>query len=816
MFNSDTGSSFDYDKCRDEQFQLELASDTELVAKAIRESTDKAETGDLNLPKARRVIATAFSSVREYIQSIQERPMRGRASKYLAWLRKVDTDVAAVIAIRQVLTSTSTHEAPTFQNIASAIGRQYVTEVRIWEASRINPLYVEKAKRRLDDINVTSVTHRRHAFKTIYDRVTGGLINSDLSASETIQLGKFGLEACYEAGLIELEVTGKGPKAQYLYKLDLDIFKYLLTYEESDFRHLISNDSKIMVCPPDEWTEGMGGGYLTPRRKLNQALLTGSYKGHYPKGYLKDFNDKDFPKMFRVFNYLQSIPYEFHQPTVELLARIWSKGGGVLGVPSTTFTPKPVFPFGEDWTKETATEEELKQFLTWRAATANWHYDERAWRSKLLETSQLVQGLTNLQGRPIWFPVFADSRGRIYYRGSPNPQGSQIAKAAIHFHERKPLGKRGLFWLKVHIANCYGLDDVRFEERAKWVDDNWEALERAVEAPEEHEDVWGSESPLMMFSAVYELHRALQSGSPEDYECGLPIHMDATCSGIQHFSALLRDEVGAKHVNLEDNGEAKKADIYKAVGESALRHLTNLAEAGHLDAEPWTRLGVDRDLAKRPVMTKVYGVTLLTVIRYVTDKARELYPNEELTSENFTALAKALLEGVGIALPSVVLGMSWLQSIARKSKDPDGLTWTVPSGFRVHHRYRKWIDSRINVNSSGITQVVVRESLDEINNRRSVNAISPNFIHSLDAAHVALTCDSMREQELSFLTIHDSFASHPSSMDDLHKILREEFINLYSHDILQNFKNDTGIDIPKPRTGRFCLAKVRDSEFFFS
>jgi DNA-directed RNA polymerase len=37
------------------------------------------------------------------------------------------------------------------------------------------------------------------------------------------------------------------------------------------------------------------------------------------------------------------------------------------------------------------------------------------------------------------------------------------------FSEAKPLGERGLRWLKIHLANLYGFDKGDFNERVNFV-----------------------------------------------------------------------------------------------------------------------------------------------------------------------------------------------------------------------------------------------------------------------------------------------------------------------------------------------------------
>ena len=82
--------------------------------------------------------------------------------------------------------------------------------------------------------------------------------------------------------------------------------------------------------------------------------------------------------------------------------------------------------------------------------------------------------------------------------------------------------------------------------------------------------------------------------------------MDATCSGLQHFSALLRDPVGASFVNLVDEAQCgPKQDIYSKVATNALRSLQRDLEdedsTVRAMAQWWFDLGIDRGMAKKPV-----------------------------------------------------------------------------------------------------------------------------------------------------------------------------------------------------------------------
>src|SRR5262249_6729715 len=73
-----------------------------------------------------------------------------------------------------------------------------------------------------------------------------------------------------------------------------------------------------------------------------------------------------------------------------------------------------------------------------------------------------------------YFPCQMDHRGRVYpVPPTMNPQSDHIGRALIEFADGKPLGKRGVYWLQIHLANCYWKKKkVSFKKRFAWVHEN--------------------------------------------------------------------------------------------------------------------------------------------------------------------------------------------------------------------------------------------------------------------------------------------------------------------------------------------------------
>lgn len=74
----------------------------------------------------------------------------------------------------------------------------------------------------------------------------------------------------------------------------------------------------------------------------------------------------------------------------------------------------------------------------------------------------------------------------------------------------------------------------------------------------------------------------------------------------------------------------------------------------------------------------------------------------------------------------------------------------------------------------------------------------------------------MIEQGMSFMGVHDCFYTHAGDMDYMHRVLREEFIQMYSGDFLRQLRDQLNPEYEDPpEQGGFDLGQVLDSEFFF-
>jgi DNA-directed RNA polymerase len=86
-----------------------------------------------------------------------------------------------------------------------------------------------------------------------------------------------------------------------------------------------------------------------------------------------------------------------------------------------------------------------------------------------------------------------------------------------------------------------------------------------------------------------------------------------------------------------------------------------------------------------------------------------------------------------------------------------------------------------------------------------------------------LTINKLKDLGItSFTSIHDSYGTHACDTDTLHRALREAFIEQYSQDVLQDFKEQVeaqyeGLELPEvPPKGLLNLESVKESLYFFA
>ncbi|KAL3568200.1 hypothetical protein D5086_030851, partial [Populus alba] len=268
---------------------------------------------------------------------------------------------------------------------------------------------------------------------------------------------------------------------------------------------------------------------------------------------------------------------------------------------------------------------------------------------------------------------------------------------------------------------------------------------------------------------------------------------DGSCNGLQHYAALGRDKLGAATVNLVA-GE-KPADVYSGIAA--------------------------RKLVKQTVMTSVYGVTYIGARDQIKRRLKERGITEE--SDIFGCscyAAKVTLTALGEMFEAARSIMNWLGDCAKIiASENEPVRWTTPLGLPVVQPYRKL--GRRSIKTS-LQVLILQKETDKVMVQRQRTAFPPNFVHSLDSSHMMMTAVACKGAGLNFAGVHDSYWTHACDVDEMNRILREKFVELYETPILENLlesfeKSFPTLSFPPlPDRGDFELREVLESPYFFN
>lgn len=460
-----------------------------------------------------------------------------------------------------------------------------------------------------------------------------------------------------------------------------------------------------------------------------------------------------------------------------------------------------------------------------------------------------------------------DFRGRVYpIPPNLNHLGSDLSRSLLVFRDRKPLGKNGLRWLKIHLANVFGVDKCSFDERVEFTEKHIEkAIASAANPYGDGDCAWWKDAdyPFLALGVCFEIKRALEAPIVEEYMSNLPVHQDGSCNGLQHYAALGRDRTGGQQVNLVP--APRPSDVYTGVATQVMQKVERDAAMELPDdipsvepildtdsadekarkmkiREQWNQcrrkqhaqflLGtITRKVVKQTVMTSVYGVTYIGARKQISARLEEVFltkghlMDSELEDQIYHAscyAAEVTMESMGDLFTSARNIMTWLGDCASKvASNGQAMSWITPMGLPVVQPYRRNSSQQVRTKVQHVLMVLTEQL--PVSNGRQKTAFPPNFVHSLDSTHMLMTARRcLEEDKIAFAAVHDSYWTHANSVDTMNRRLREEFVNLYEQPLLEELLTELRLRFPKtdfhdiPQLGDLDLKTVLDSPYFFN
>ena len=578
-----------------------------------------------------------------------------------------------------------------------------------------------------------------------------------------------------------------------------------------------------MVCRPVTHVKGEAGGLMdwTLRSKRKTAKVRAAATDDLFDNDVVDVDPSCMSDATRtVINSLQATEWRINTQILDIMADLWTNNRIVGSLPEYEAPDHEMeTPFPEDASK-------ADQHIWLKAREqrwAKWHKTEALRQQHILRVNEAKK----LLSFTLWHAYFCDFRGR-YYSDSYllHPQGGDLDKALIMFAKPVDVTPEDVYWIKVNVANLMGVDKISFDHRVIWVDAQIELWRAIAEDPCGTTELWEDDSvkkntSFQRLAAILDMLMAIDEGKSQ-----IPVQLDGACNGVQHWAALTRDETVGPEVNLSPSDTPQ--DVYQLVANGCTEMCVEEPTGWHeIFLQHWQG-AIPRTVCKRSVMCDPYGISSHSVGNYILNEGHlNWISDHDEQRQAMDAMRKLICKAKDTAMQHCNHGKELVKLLAGWLGDKP-MSWQTPSGFTVINKYRK---PAIDTNAVRIWnkqfQLNFQIWTNEHHNKKASTAMPPNYVHSLDAAHMTLVVQALLAigcQQFSF--IHDSFGVPAPFVRQMRRIIKETFYEIHSKDLLQNLVHRAevimGEAVPDEHPihrynirGSFDVGRVLESEYLF-
>lgn len=884
---------FTQDDLIQEQVILELDMYSDGLGRFDKNNQRHIETGSQSEADwNRRLISTLIQPMADGIQAYKDYYNKknpetgakriGRPTKGLRLIQSMQKEQVAYIAIKLIFDVLGSNKFDA-NWLVTTIGRRIEDQQRFELLEVSAPAYVAKIKESLAQRNSIDYTHQHKVLVHSEGKLAQRAIET--GEGNTKRWSSWPEADCKHVGallvnifeqcvtfeghpVIEKLVTGRGKFMQARVVATKHVTGWIERYKAA--LGGLSPAYSPCVIPPRDWTAPNNGGYHTEHVSSTLPLVKLRNKRH-----MRKLTARQMPEVYDCVNTLQRVRWSISERVLATANELM-----VLGLPYALPSrlpdewrekyPCPVPEHLADLKGEELTAalnpQQLEDFKEWKQVARQCYESEQERVSNVREViSTLGQANQYVKYPALHFVYTLDFRGRVYCMSSRvSPQGGDLQKALLKFADGMKLGSGGEYWFKVHGANEWGWDKKPMDERVSLVSaDEFKSMCIDIaHDPVTFNDWIHADKPWQFLNWCFEYADFLQfNGNSQDFVSHIPCAMDGSCSGIQHYSAMLRDKVGGAAVNLTYSSSEGPQDIYGAVCNLVVAKLQGIAYGyeeytGKLEpavaiemAREWLRLQPNRSLTKKPVMTLPYGSTQITCREHISQWLKDMQKEENKTAKaEFrepmkvhifgdktsqlplihaeTFMSSLVWESIGKVVVAARAGMKYIKAITNAvAKANKPLEWTTPTGFVVRQEIYETASRQIDTQLMGKTKFVVATPTDKMNFHRMVNSCAPNFVHSMDASHLTKATNSFKCNGIdSIAVIHDSFGTHAGNTDKLRELLRSSMVDMYEqHDVVRNFltevEDKTLLDlshIQVPEAGELELQEINTSTYAFA
>jgi DNA-directed RNA polymerase len=547
-----------------------------------------------------------------------------------------------------------------------------------------------------------------------------------------------------------------------------------------------------MLTAPLDWHMGEDGkyhgGYLD-----NEVCEWKLVRTHGPSG-------DPGPVALAAINRLQQVAYKINQNVLKVAQ--WARDHRIGQIGSGSEGGAFFYGEAQDMPGDYENPEDIDGFKAWKRMKKDIYDRNAVVTRENVRTYEIVREAERFSYDTFYIPWQFDYRGRMYPMTTVlNPQGIDFEKAMFYFAEEGPADES---WLAFQVATTYGLDKATMAERIAWARENTDLISEIAQDPIDSIPRWETAGePWSFMAACCEYYACCIARTKAT--SGLPVGIDATCSGLQHLSSMTLDATAAALVNVTPS--ATVADGYKAVAEAAKPHVPE-------HVRDW----LTRKVTKRTVMTVPYGVSRHGSRGYIREQLME--DGRDLKEEGLLSTITSAVYDKGMR--EVFLGpigvMQWIKKAALEAgKRGDDLRWSSPSGFEVVQMKREPLTKRIESQLFGGVRIQSSICLGngETDPHGHSTSAAPNLVHSCDAALMHFT---MSDTDCPMWGIHDCLLGRSCDIDELAYKVRLHFCEMYrGTNILADWARDVGVE-PNDAliVGDLDVESVMDSAYFFS
>ncbi|KAG4951598.1 hypothetical protein JHK85_045465 [Glycine max] len=300
---------------------------------------------------------------------------------------------------------------------------------------------------------------------------------------------------------------------------------------EKSARHMVIPYMPMLV-PPINWTGYDKGAYL-----FLPSYVMRVHGAKQQREAVKRAPKSQLDPVFEALNTLGNTKWRVNKRVLCVIDQIWANGGRLADLVDRENVPSPKEP-------DTIDEAEIRKWK-WKVKAVKKENSERHSQRCDIEL-KLAVARKMKDEEAFYYPHNLDFRGRAYpMHPYLNHLGSDLCRGILEFAEGRSLGKSGLRWLKIHLANLYagGVDKLSYDGRISFTENHLDDIFDSADRPLEGKHWWlQAEDPFQCLAACINLSEALRSPTPETTISHMPVHQDGSCNGLQHYAALGRDK----------------------------------------------------------------------------------------------------------------------------------------------------------------------------------------------------------------------------------------------------------------------------------